>query len=54
MEQQNNIETPEAEEQQEHYVPRTVWQVWCARIGLVLFILFVIYQIIHVATGGQI
>ena len=37
---------------EEGYVPRPIWQVWGARIGLVLFILFVIYQIIAIATGG--
>jgi len=37
---------------EEGYVPRPVWQVWGARIGLVLFILFVIYQIISIALGG--
>lgn len=45
--QENNNPTPE-----EGYVPRPVWQVWGARIGLVLFILFVIYQIISIAAGG--
>lgn len=42
---------PEAE-QPEQYVPRPAWQVWAARIGLVLFILFVIYQILSIAGGG--
>ena len=37
---------------EEGYVPRPAWQVWGARIGLVIFILFVIYQIISIATGG--
>lgn len=41
---------PEAEE---GYVPRPVWQVWGARIGLVLFILFVIYQLLSIAGGGR-
>ena len=44
---ENEITTPE-----EGYVPRPAWQVWAARIGLVLFILFVIYQIMSIATGG--
>ena len=52
MDQQQNIEPFETEEQ-ETYVPRPAWQVWGARVGLVLFILFVIYQMIHIATGGQ-
>lgn len=49
--------TPEKEEvtapeQQEGYVPRPAWQVWGARVGLVLFILFVIWQIMSIAKGG--
>ena len=45
-------ETEPTEEKQEGYVPRPAWQVWGARIGLVLFILFVIYQILIIAKGG--
>ena len=48
MENQKDNQTPEAE----GYVPRPVWQVWAARIGLVLFIGFVIYQLIQIAGGG--
>ena len=40
-------ETPD-----EGYVPRPAWQVWCARIGLVLFLLVVAYQILSIAGGG--
>ena len=36
------------------YVPRPAWQVWAARVGLVLFILFVIYQVLAIASGGAI
>ena len=41
---------PESEE--ESYVPRPQWQVRMARVGLVLFILFVIYQVLTIAFGG--
>ena len=34
------------------YVPRPAWQVWCARIALVLFIIIVIGQILRIARGG--
>ena len=34
------------------YAPRPVWQVWAARLGLVIFIVFVIFQIIGIARGG--
>ena len=36
----------------EVYTERPVWQVRLARIGLVIFILFVLYEILHIATGG--
>ena len=39
-------------ENQEGYTPRPLWQVWLARVGLVLFILFVIYQYIAISRGG--
>ena len=50
MENTNENDRPEVQE--EGYVPRPVWQVWGARIGLVLFILFVIWQIMSIARGG--
>ena len=39
-------------ENQEGYTPRPMWQVWGARIGLVLFLIFVAYQILTIARGG--
>ena len=39
-------------EEDRRYTPRPVWQVWMARVGLVFMILFVIYQLITIATGG--
>ncbi len=42
------------EEPREGYVPRPAWQVWGARLGVVLMILFVIYQILSIAKGGQV
>ena len=47
MENEQNIPV-----QEEGYVPRPRWQVWAARIGLVIFILFVLWQAFHLATGG--
>ena len=43
---------PMEAQEQEHYVPRPKWQVWAARVGLVLFILFVIYQFLVISRGG--
>ena len=40
------------EEENQGYTPRPAYQVWMARIGLVLMILFVIYQLITIAMGG--
>ena len=34
------------------YVPRPAWQVWRARIGLVIFIGFVILELLTIAGGG--
>ena len=53
MDELNRDELP-VEEEKEVYTPRPMWQVWGARAGLVVFILFVIYQLIHIATGGQV
>jgi len=38
---------------EEGYAPRPRWQVWAARVALVLMILFVIYQLLTIATGGR-
>ena len=46
------MEEKEELEQQGGYVPRPEWQVWGARIGLVLFLLFVVWQILNIARGG--
>ena len=48
MDNQNENLQPE----QEGYVPRPAWQVWLARVGLVLFLAFVAYQIALIARGG--
>ena len=48
MDNQNENTTPE----QEGYVPRPAWQVWAARVALVLFIIIVIGQILRIARGG--
>ncbi len=34
------------------YIERPSWQIWAARVGLVLFLLFVAYQILMLFTGG--
>ena len=42
----------ENETQENGNVPRPAWQVWAARLGLVLAIAFVIYQLLTIAGGG--
>ena len=49
MDNTNENQTPEA--QPEAYTPRPLWQVRMARIGLVIFILFVIWQAVQIAGG---
>ena len=34
------------------YVPRPAWQVWLARVALVLFIIIVFGQMYRIARGG--
>ena len=38
--------------EEEGYVERPAWQVWGARIGLVIFIGFVILELLTIAGGG--
>ena len=38
--------------EEEGYVQRPAWQVWGARIGLVIFLGFVALQILTIARGG--
>ncbi len=52
MEEMRENENPE-QEQPRGYEPRPDWQVWAARIGLVLFLLVVAYQVLSIATGGK-
>ena len=42
----------ESFEEEEKYEPRPSWQVWGARAGLVLFLVFVVYQLLAIAQGG--
>ena len=50
MEKQPQEET--AEKEMVGYVPRPAWQVWLARIALVLFLFIVFGQIYRIARGG--
>ena len=46
------MEEKHESQQTEGYTPRPAWQVWAARIGLVLFIGIVIAQILQLAGIG--
>ena len=49
----DEFEKTEAERnEEESYAQRPAWQVWGARIALVLFIGLVIAQILQIARGG--
>lgn len=48
MDEQNVYEVPE-NEQPEGYTPRPAWQVWTARIGVLVMTLLVIYQLLQIA-----
>ena len=40
------------EEETPKYVPRPAWQVWAARIGLVLFVFLILMYYWNIARGG--
>ena len=40
------------EEENKVYRARPGWQVWAARVGLVIMIISIILYYIHIATGG--
>ena len=50
LDEQNQVPIPAEEEKK--YTPRPAWQVWAARVALVLFIIIVIGQILRIARGG--
>ncbi len=47
------VENTEDQEPKEVYKPRPAWQVWLARIGLVIMILGVLLYYYQIATGGR-
>ena len=54
MENEELMDLPETPVQKEKpkYNPRPAWQVWGARVGVVIMIICVILYYIHIATGG--
>lgn len=47
MENEQNIQLPE-----EGYVPRPKWQVWLARLGIVIIVIFLVLYYLSIARGG--
>lgn len=47
------MEESNISQEEQGYVPRPAWQVWGARVGLVLFILFVIYELMLLLGAGR-
>ena len=52
MDEQNTQQKQSPQQEQPVYVPRPKWQIWAARLGLVIMIISVILYYIHIATGG--
>ena len=52
MEDNMEKQPQEAAEETPGYVPRPAWQVWLARVALVLFLLIIVGQILRIARGG--
>lgn len=52
MEEQNKLEQEIIAEEKEHYVPRPAWQVWAARIGVVIMIIAFLGYCWQIATAG--
>lgn len=42
----------EVSEESPNYAPRPAWQVWAARIGLVIFLGFLVMYYVNISKGG--
>ncbi len=51
MDEQRNDEMNE--KQRSGYTPRPAWQVWAARIGLVVFLAFLVMYYLNILRGGM-
>ena len=50
---EKNEQEPLPEEETPLYTPRPRWQVWAARIGLVLFLIVLLMGYINLMRGGS-
>ena len=48
-----NLEQTEQPAEETGYTPRPAWQVWAARIALVLFIGLIIMYYVNMMRGGM-
>ena len=51
LDEQNQVPIPAEEEKK--YTPRPAWQVWAARIGLAVFLIFLILYYLNIFRGGM-
>ena len=51
MDEQQQNENPQVEEES-GYVPRPKWQVWAARVALVLFLFVLLMYYLNMFRGG--
>ena len=49
---EEEIPSPVMEEKPKYH-PRPAWQVWAARVGVVIMVICIILYYIHIATGGM-
>ena len=47
-----NLEQTEQSQEERGYTPRPAWQVWSARIALVLFIALILMYYVNMMRGG--
>ena len=45
-------EYPEQSEQQQSPIPRPRWQVWLARVALIVFVAFLIMYYVNILRSG--
>ena len=49
---ENEEKQTEIQEEKKPYQPRPVWQVWGARIGLVVMVIIIILSYLRLASGN--
>ena len=52
FQEEEQLQEEVAAEETQKYIPRPAWQVWGARIALVLFLLMILLYYLKIAQGG--